>query len=217
MDMERLAAFTLITGATSLVPGLSMLFVMAQAISHGTRAGVAGLLGLQLGYGLWWVLAGMGMGALATAYPGWFTGLAVAGALYLAWMGWQYIRTAGAGAMGEGVAGKAAGAEPPVRRLSRHAFRDGMLVALGNPKSLVYMVALVPPFVDARLPVWPQLGLMALIACIIDLLLGAVYIIAGSRLAQAMTRPVTRRRLDRGIGVVLMLVSGGILADLLLR
>ena len=202
IDPERLAAFMLMTGATSLVPGVSMLFVMGQAIRGGWRAGVAALAGMQLGFIGWWLLAGLGLGTLAAAFPLAFRILAIGGALYLAWLGVHSIRHAGIG-------------RPA--RLSHHAFRDGVLVALGNPKSLIYIVALLPPFIDARAPVPPQLVAFALVAMAIDVAIGAVYIGAGSRLAAAMARPETRRRVDVAVGALFVAIALGILIDLAAR
>lgn len=209
IEPERLAAFALMTGATSLVPGLSMMFVMGQSVHRGWRSGAAALLGMQLGYVGWWLLAALGLGTLAAAWPLAFRGLALAGAVYLAWLGVQAIRHAGDGAR------EPAGQTAP--RTSRRAFRDGILVALGNPKSLVYIVALLPPFVDPRAPVMPQLALFFLIGLALDLAIGALYIAAGSGLAGAMQRPATRRRVDMGVGVIYLAIAAGVLADAVLR
>jgi threonine/homoserine/homoserine lactone efflux protein len=208
IDPERLAAFVLVTGTTSLVPGPSMLFVLSQSIWRGARSGVAALAGLQLGYVVWWLLAALGLGTLAAAFPLAFRALAVAGALYLAWLGVQALRHAGR-APEDGV--KAA------RQPTAHAFRDGIFVAIGNPKSLIYIVALLPPFVDARVQVAPQLLVLALVAMAIDVALGLIYIAAGSRLAAAMERPATRRRLDLVVGALFILIALGILAELYWR
>ena len=208
IDPERLAAFMLMTGATSLVPGVSMLFVMGQAIRGGWRAGVAALAGMQLGFIGWWLLAGLGLGTLAAAFPLAFRILAIGGALYLAWLGVQSIRHAGI---------EPGRDEGRPARLSHHAFRDGVLVALGNPKSLIYIVALLPPFIDARAPVPPQLVAFALVAMAIDVAIGAVYIGAGSRLAAAMARPETRRRVDVAVGALFVAIALGILIDLAAR
>lgn len=205
IDAERLAAFVLVTGITSLVPGPSMLFVLSQSIWRGARSGAAALAGLQLGYIVWWLLAAAGLGTLAAAFPLAFQLLAVGGALYLAWLGLQALRNAGTG--GED------GAEP-ARQPSTRAFRDGILVAIGNPKSLIYIIALLPPFVDARNPVVPQLVVLALVAMVIDVALGVLYIAAGSRLAKAMARPGTRRWLDRGVGLTFIAIALAILAEL---
>ena len=79
IDAEKLAAFALVTATTSLVPGQSMMFVMGQAIWRGVRSGWAALLGMQIGYLVWWVLLALGLGTLAAAYPLAFRVLAFAG------------------------------------------------------------------------------------------------------------------------------------------
>ena len=208
IDPERLAAFVAMTAATSLVPGVSMLFVMGQTIRRGWRAGAAALAGMQLGYIGWWTLAALGLGTLASAFPLAFRLLGIGGALYLGWLGVQSVRHAGAGA---------ADTSPDALRRSRHAFRDGALVALGNPKSLIYIVALLPPFVDAREAVVPQLVILALVAMVVDIAVGALYIGAGNRLAAAMARPITRRRLDIAIGLLFLAIAAGVLADIAMR
>lgn len=205
VDPAKLAAFALMSAAASLVPGPSMLFVMGQSIWRGGRSAAAALVGVQLGYVWWWFLAAIGLGTLAVTFPLALHVLAVAGALYLAWLGVSAFRSA----------------QEPVdevtrpRKLSSHAFRDGILVAMSNPKSLVYIVALLPPFVDSRSPVVPQLVLLAVIAMVIDVALGAVYILAGSGLAKAMNREGTRAWVHRGVGTIFLLIAFAILADLL--
>jgi len=85
---------------------------------------------------------------------------------------------------------------------------------MSNPKSLVYIVALLPPFVDTRSPVVPQLVLLALIAMAIDVVIGSIYILAGSGLARAMTGGATRAWVDRGVGAIFLLIATAILIDL---
>tara|TARA_B100000678_G_scaffold46197_1_gene35986 strand:- start:1287 stop:1922 length:636 start_codon:yes stop_codon:yes gene_type:complete len=204
-DAERLLAFALITATTSIVPGPSMMFVMGQAIWRGPRSGWAALSGMQIGYIVWWVAAAFGLGTLARAYPLAFRLLAIAGVVYLAWLGaraiWHSFHASEEG-------------PEPARRPSTHAFRDGIAVAIGNPKSLVYMVAIIPPFVDPELPVGWQIVTLALIALVLDLIVGWMYISAGKQLARAMERAATRRGIDRGIGCVFILIALAIAVDL---
>ena len=201
---EKLAAFALMSAAASLVPGPSMLFIMGQAIWRSGRSGAAALAGVQLGYVWWWFLAAVGLGTLATAYPIALHVLAFGGTCYLAWLGFSALR--GAGARG--------GEQPRARKPSSNAFRDGIFVAMSNPKSLVYIVALLPPFVDQASPVVPQLVLLWAVAMTIDVALGALYIGAGSRLAAAMARPHTRKWLDRAVGTIFIAIALGILVEL---
>jgi threonine/homoserine/homoserine lactone efflux protein len=207
IDAEKLAAFALVSGMTSMVPGPSMLFVMGQAMWRGGRAGTLALAGVQLGYIGWWILAALGLGTLAAAFPLAFRALAIGGAIYLGWLGAQALRHAGAGAEDDG---------EPARKPSLNAFRDGIFVALSNPKALIYIVALLPPFVDPHQDVVPQLVLLAAVAMVIDVACGALYIGAGSRLSAAMARPQTRKWLDRTVGAIFIAIALGILAGMLL-
>jgi homoserine/homoserine lactone efflux protein len=207
IDPAKLAAFAAITGLVSLMPGPQMVFVMTQAAWRGPRAGAAALAGLQLGNATWFVLAGLGLGTLAIAWQRAFTALTAAGALYLAWLGWQALRHAGRRAAAEPV-----DAAPP--RRSRHALHDSLVVSLSNPKSLVYVLALLPPFVDPRLPVAPQLVLLAAVAIALDLAVGAVYVAAGGGLAAAMSRPAVRRWFERAIGATFLALAAAILVEL---
>ena len=206
IDAERLAAFALVTGMTSLVPGPSMLFVLSQSARGGARSGMAALTGLQLGYVLWWLLAALGLGTLAQAFPLAFRALAVSGALYLAWLGLQALRQAAA---------KSTNTVESARKPTTHALRVAVLVALSNPKALIYIVALLPPFVDSSQSIVPQLLVLATVALLIDAVIGAVYIFAGNRVATAMGRPETRWRLDIAIGATFIAIAMGILAELL--
>ena len=205
IEPARLAAFALVTATTSLVPGPSMLFVLGPSAWSGPRSGVAALAGLQLGYIVWWLLAALGLGTLAAAFPLGFRLLATTGAGYLAWLGVQAWRHAS----------NAQAAHPQGSpRATTHPLRDGVVVALSNPKSLVYIVAILPPFVDPRAPVSSQLLVLAMIALAIDIALGAIYIAVGNRLSAAIARPATRRRLDLAVGTIFILIALAILAEL---
>jgi threonine/homoserine/homoserine lactone efflux protein len=206
---EKLAAFMLVSGLTSLVPGPSMLFILGQAAWRGARSAAIALAGVELGYVLWYVLAALGLGTLAAQVPVAFTLLAIGGALYLAWLGLQALRHAGEAPDSAEAA--------PARHRSARPVRDGLVVAISNPKSLIYIVALLPPFVDPRSAVVPQLVLLGAIAISLDAALALIYIAAGSRLAAAMSRPRTRRWLDSGVGLVFIAIAIGILAELVLR
>ena len=151
-------------------------------------------------------MAGLGLGTLALAWPGAFTGLTAAGALYLAWLGLQAWRHAGT----------QPATEVPYQR-SRRALRDSLAVSLSNPKSLVYVLALLRPFVDVSRPVAPPLALLAAIAIALDLVVGAVYVAAGSGLSATMSRPLVRRWFERAMGTIFLVLASVIVIDLARR
>jgi homoserine/homoserine lactone efflux protein len=197
IDPARMAAFIAVTGLTSLAPGPQMVFVMTQAAWRGHRGGLAALAGAQLGAVGWFVLAGLGLGGLAATSPLAFQLLALGGAGYLAWLGRVTLRASGAET------------SPAIKSAARsaHAFRDGLVVSLSNPKALVYIVALLPPFVRPGLPIAPQLVVLGAVAIAIDLVVGTAYIIAGSRIARALAQPQVQRRFNRGVGTIFVLLA----------
>lgn len=202
MDYEKLAAFALATTLSSVVPGPNMMFVMTQSVWRGRSSGLAAMAGLEAGNLVWFVMAAFGLGVVLQAAPMAFAGLTQAGGLYLAWMGLQALY----GAL-KGHAEEARSAARP----AAHAFRDGIAVAVGNPKGLVYVSAILPPFVDLRAPLAPQLVLLAGVALSIDVLVSLAYIQAGSRLNAAIGRPEVRRRLDLGVGLAFLIIAALVL------
>ena len=206
IDPAKLVAFAVITGVVSLMPGPQMVFVMTQAAWRGPRAGAAALAGLQLGNATWFVMAGLGLGTLALAWPGAFTVLTAAGALYLAWLGMQAWLHAGA----------QPSQEAP-RRATGYALRDSLAIALSNPKSLVYVLALLPQFVDPRQPVAPQLALLASIAIALDLTVGTIYVAAGGGLSAAMAKPTVRLWFERAIGTIFLVLAAAIFVELAVK
>lgn len=204
IDPAKLATFATVTALVSLVPGPQMVFVMTQAAWRGPKAGAAALAGVQLGNATWFVMAGLGLGALALAWPGAFTLLTAAGALYLGWLGLQALRHAEAADEDD--------APPP--RTAGYALRDSLAVSLSNPKSLIYVLALLPPFVNAHEPVAPQLAVLAAVAISIDVAVGVVYVAAGGGLAAVLHKPHVRLWLERGIGGVFLVLAASILVSL---
>ena len=205
LDPARLAAFTLVTATASLIPGPQMLFVMTQTAWRGSRAGLGALAGFQIGNLCWYVMAGLGLGTLAAAMPQVFTALALAGAAYLGWMGVAAIRDA----RRSHAAAESTPAPPP-----SHGLRDSLAIALSNPKSLVYVLALLPPFVDPSAPIAPQFAVLAAIGIGCDVTVGAAYVIAGTRLAAAMQEPRLRARLELGVGAVFLTIACGVVINL---
>ncbi len=154
-DLWALALATLIFLAIP-GPGTIKLFASMAEKNGGARAGVWSTLGLMAGDTVWMVLALSGVAALAAAYPKAFDVLRYAGALYLAWVGFNLIRHSRV-ALGErsdsltrpvghplpeGEGNKARGA--------KHWFVESCFVSLSNPKVIGFYVAFFPLFIDTK-------------------------------------------------------------------
>lgn len=144
IDPVLFLAFLPAAIALNLLPGPDMIFCLAQGLRGGPRRAWAASAGISLGSMIHVTLAGLGLGALVAASPAAFGAIRWAGAAYLVWLAWKTWTTP--------LSGEVGGAA----RRPWKAFRDGMLVNLSNPKVILFILALLPQFVNPALPVLPQ-------------------------------------------------------------
>ncbi|MBV8658510.1 MAG: LysE family translocator [Burkholderiales bacterium] len=131
-----LSAAILIT----LSPGPDNLMVLSLGAAKGRKLGMAFGLGCATGCLSHTLLAALGVSALIAASPMAFTGLKVAGGLYLLWMGWQALRSTGNAKIGP-----ASNDEASALRL----FGKGLVANAINPKVVMFFLAFLPQFVVA--------------------------------------------------------------------
>ncbi|WP_323769442.1 LysE family translocator [Antarctobacter sp.] len=143
VDPILLLAFIPAGLALNVTPGPDMMFCLAQGLRGGPRCGWAASAGVAMGGMVHVLLAGLGLGALVSALPGAFDVIRWGGAAYLAWIAWRTLRT------------PIAGSDAPVMVPSKAA-RQGFVVNITNPKFIFFVLAFVPQFIDASLPVLPQ-------------------------------------------------------------
>ncbi|MBZ9750892.1 LysE family translocator [Deinococcus sp. HMF7604] len=172
-DLPTLLAFTAASLALLLVPGPSVLFIVARSLHQGRRAGLVSALGVQVG-GLVHVLAAtLGVSALVLSSALLFSVLKWVGAIYLVVLG---LRTWLA--RDPGPADRAAPPAQPLRRL----FTQGAVVNLLNPKTALFFLAFLPQFVRPdQGPVWAQTLLLGGFFLVLATLSDSAYaLLAGS-------------------------------------
>ncbi|WP_223838933.1 LysE family translocator [Nocardiopsis deserti] len=200
MEPASVAAFWTVSVLLILVPGADW----AYTISAGLRDSsvLPAVSGLLLGYvALTGVVAG-GVAALVASTPAVLTGLTVAGAAYLVWLGAVTLaRPAVPGAGGTAV---------PSSRSSRVLTGTG--VSGLNPKALLLFLALLPQFTDPE-GGWPMaaqigtLGLVHTVSC------GAVYLCVGALARTVLgTRPAAARAVSRFSGAAMIVIGVGLAA-----
>ncbi|MFC4127983.1 LysE family translocator [Nocardia rhizosphaerae] len=203
VSAHSLLAFAGLAFVLVLIPGPSVLFTIGRAITVGRRAALLTLLGNAAGVYGQVVAVAVGLGAVVLASATIFTAVKLAGACYLVWLGVQALRhrhdiaadlTAGAGGGGRG-----AGA----------AVRDGFVVGLTNPKTIVFIAALLPQFAD------PATGsvvaqMMVLGACIplFGVLLDSVWALAAGAARDWFARAPHRLAAIGGTGGLVMIGLG---------
>ncbi|HEV7434388.1 MAG TPA: LysE family translocator [Pseudorhizobium sp.] len=190
--------FTLLFGII-IVPGMDMIFVLANSLSRGRASGLAATAGIMAGGAVHSLYGAIGVGLLAHLVPMLFTPLLIAGSLYMAWIGVTLMRST---IVIEGVG-------PAGTRSHWQAFRRGAITCLINPKAYLFMLAIYPQFLRPEFgPLAPQAVVMGAMTAATQL---TVY--GGLALAAAFVRQaiVGNDRvtiwIGRGAGFLLVAVS----------
>jgi len=139
MTIEQIVAFNLALLAAMASPGPALLLLIRTAIVEGRLAGVATGFGLALMAATWTGMALLGLQGVFTLVPWAYGAFKVAGVLYLLFIAWRTWR------------GAREGIDANVRP-ARHAFRDGVLINLLNPKSVLFAAAVLVVVFPASIP-----------------------------------------------------------------
>ena len=145
MTWELYSAFVLATAVLIILPGPIVSLVIANSLTHGTRTGFTTVGGAQAAMVIQLTVVALGLTSIMAVMAEWFDWLRWVGAAYLIWLGIQKWR-----------------AKPllPEERPSGNArgsavFWQGFLVAMTNPKLLLFLAAFFPQFMDPTAPIGP--------------------------------------------------------------
>jgi threonine/homoserine/homoserine lactone efflux protein len=177
-------------------PGPANLFALATGLEKGPRAGLIGVIGLNVGSFFWFLAAALGLGALMAAFPGVFGVLAIGGGLYLAWLGFKALRAA--------LDPATKGVDMGSAKAANRPFLDGFVVQATNPKALLMFTAYIPPFIEPSKPFVPQLAMFGGGIFVFDLIIMSLYALAGAALAVKFGQPRFARIFSGCIGAILM-------------
>ncbi|WP_206489761.1 LysE family translocator [Rhodococcus sp. KRD162] len=204
ISLTTAAAFALASFALIAVPGPSVLFTVSRSISYGRRGGLLNVLGNGLGQIPLVIAVAAGVGALIASSVLALTVIKILGAGYLAYLGVQTIRHRNRTS--------AVSAENSETLSGKRLLLQGFTVGVTNPKSIVFLVAILPQFVDPSLKHVPvQLAALGLIFVIVAIALDTVWaLIAGSARDWLATSPKRMSRME-GIGGGLMIGLGAVL------
>jgi threonine/homoserine/homoserine lactone efflux protein len=133
---ENLWIFFALLFGIIIVPGMDMLFVLANALTGGRRLGLAATGGVMAGGLAHTAFGALGVGVLLKLAPSLFTLMLLAGAAYMAWIGLSLARSAIAVGAVEGAASRSLWT----------AFRRGAVTCLLNPKAYLFVISVFPQF-----------------------------------------------------------------------
>ncbi|MCW7537574.1 LysE family transporter [Aquabacterium sp. A7-Y] len=200
MSLETWWTFFFAAWAIALSPGSGAVLSMSHGLSYGMARASITILGLQAGLMAVLLVAGAGLGALLIASETAFSVVKVVGALYLIWIGLQQWRSPAASQGGQAVA------PMPARR----RFLSGVLTNATNPKGIVFMVAVLPQFIDPSRPLGLQLLILGATMSAVDLTVMHGYALLAARMQRWFRSERAGRWQNRFFGGVLMAVGAAL-------
>jgi threonine/homoserine/homoserine lactone efflux protein len=197
VDPQRLLALAATAFVIIVIPGPSVLFVITRGVTLGRRAALATVIGNTSGLAVQVAAVVAGLGAVVSRSIVVFTAIKFVGAVYLVYLGVQAIRHR------RSLDAFAAGTEP--RPISR-VIREGFMVGVSNPKSIVLFTAILPQFVDqSRGQTSAQLLILGAVCLVIALASDSMWALAaGSARAWLVRRPTRLATIATTGGVIIV-------------
>ncbi len=193
MSYQMWIAFMLACWVISISPGAGAIASMSSGLNYGFRHGYWNVLGLQLALVVQIAIVAAGVGVLFTTSPWaflvvkWF---GVAYLLYLAYLQWN-------------APAQSIDIKNDLPNKSRtQLVLYGFLVNMSNPKAIVFLLAVLPQFLDLSKPQWIQYLIMAVTMVSIDLIVMAGYTGLAAKVLRLLKSPKQQKYMNRTFAVL---------------
>jgi len=203
MELATWLTFFAASWAISISPGPGAIASMSAGLNHGFRYGYVTIFGLVLGIWTQLLIVGVGLGALISASATAFTVVKWLGVAYLVWLGIAQWR-APARPM---VALSDTGVVVSQRALILKAW----MINVVNPKGTVFLLAVVPQFINLSQPLLAQYLIIGATLAFTDMVVMSGYTALASRVLGALKEPSHIRAMNRTFGSLFVL-AGSLLA-----
>jgi threonine/homoserine/homoserine lactone efflux protein len=204
VDPQRFAAYLGVMVVLALTPGPANVFQIALGAQKGPLAAVQSAAGMNLATGVWYLAAGLGLGVLAQRFPAIFPLLTLVGAAYLVGLSAKAFAVA----FRQEDPHAAEGPEGATPAKAQAPVVQGFLVQIANPKILLFFGAVLPPFLDLRRALPPQLVVFAAATIALDMLSMSAYGLSGAAIARRMAEPRFARGFAAATGLLLLIAAG---------
>ncbi|MDJ0360021.1 LysE family translocator [Rhodococcus sp. H29-C3] len=205
VTMTAAAGVFAVAMAMVLTPGPNMVYLVSRSISQGRVAGLVSLGGVGVGLVVYVVATNLGLAAMFAAVPTLYTVIKVAGACYLAWLGWTALR-------GSRSVFEVTGLQ---HDSNTRLFTMGLLTNLLNPKMAVMYISIIPQFIDPAAGSILMQGLaLGGVQILVGLTVNALIVLAAGSIAMFLSSRPSWIKLQRYVtGTVLGLLAVRLAAD----
>ena len=198
-----LLTFVGLSVAVIVVPGPSILLIVADSLQQGLRAGLYAVCGISAAMAVQLAIVLAGLTSVLAAAEGALIFVRWFGIAYLFYLGVQRWRSAEAGGL----------TRKSKERAYRSAFIEGAIVALTNPTTLLFFVAFLPQFVTDTLHPLPELLRLALIFWTIALICDIGYALLAARIGTGLQQHRWMQLRDRLGGAIMLAAALILLSD----
>jgi threonine/homoserine/homoserine lactone efflux protein len=193
MNWSLYLPFVFATSVMIALPGPSVMLTVGHSLAYGWRRGLLTVAGATGGVGVQLAVALAGMTSFMLLLADWFEWLRWAGVAYLLYLGVQQWR-----------ARPEAPGETPQARTRRSLFLQGLLVTTANPKSLLFLAAFFPQFVDPAVPPAQQFPVLAVTFLVITYVVTAAWALLAGHAGRWFATPRQARIRNRITGALLI-------------
>jgi threonine/homoserine/homoserine lactone efflux protein len=196
--------YVLTEAALSLSPGPAVMLVIAYGLTQGARRSLPATLGILSANAIYFAISATSLGAVLVSSRAFFFAVKWIGAAYLAYLGLRALF---------GQPSPITASNPAARGSTwRSIYASGLTLQLANPKTLIFFVAILPQFVDPRLPIGAQMAWLAAGSVVPEFFILAGYGFLASRAARIATDPRYARWTDRSAGALVLAAAGLVLS-----
>ena len=196
IDTAILLPYILACVLFSVVPGPSVSVVVANSLAGGTKAGLLTILGTEIAMLVMVTIVALGLDMVMSVVAEAFVIIKLVGAAYLIYIGWKMFSSSGQLTF-----------KPSQKLPIWRYLRQGAVVNLSNPKTLLFLGAFLPQFVDTSRPAFGQIMILGLIVMIVATASDCVYAVLAGQARQVLTAARVRL-MSRISGAILM--AGGV-------
>lgn len=203
MELSLWMTFVAVAFLIAISPGSGAVLSMSHGLAYGVRRASVTIWGLQAGLLAVLLIAGAGVGSLLLASELAFSIVKTVGALYLIYLGFMQWRSK--------PSTDASGQLTPSQIPSLpKRFLIGFFTNATNPKGIIFMVAVLPQFIIANMPLLPQLAILAITMMVIDLTVMHSYAFLAAALQNWLRDARALQLQNRVFGGLLMAVGASL-------
>ena len=201
MELHIYVAFVIATVVMIALPGPSVLLTVAHSISFGWKRGIATVAGATLGIAVQLTVAAIGLTSLLNVVAGAFEWLRWTGAVYLIYLGVKQWRSA------------SDPLELDTTSVSKkNLFFQGLIVTIPNPKSLIFIAAFLPQFINTANPIGLQFAVIVPTFLLITFTVTSVWALVAGKASKFLRSQRAIQSVSRAAGGLMIAAGVGLAA-----